>query len=370
MKWACVLLSIFAAFVLAAALVDVVPAFRTWFGRIGIGRSSLSDVLPKLRAVAVRQLRHTPSVPISDQTRFTLPERLRGAYKSKKIQSWQQAALLLGVAESGNADAVYTFRRSVLTPDGDWNQPPQSADAAFLAYALLYTADDPTSVRPAMDKTYADLQSRVVDGTIPYTPHSPKTRFVDAVGMTCPFLYLYGKTYDCPEAISLCIAQLSEYAEKGLHPTLGLPVHAFRLTDNAPLGVYGWGRGCGWYALALAELTRCGADVQTRAVPFAKAVLSAQQKTGAFSRQLLAERGTESSATAMLGHFLAVQGAYLPVCRDAARNAMRSLVGATRKDGTVDMAQGDTKGVGFYSTRFMPLPAAQGFALLLAEELQ
>ena len=371
MKIAVLLLSAFAVCVIAAALVDMVPAMRTWLGRIGIGRLSEQEARQKIRAVALRWLHKTPSVPVSDQTRFTLPERLRGTYRSAHIQAWQQAALLLGAEQSGAVQEVRVFHRTVLMPDGRWKQPPQSVDAALLAYALLRTANDVEQIRPAMDAMYAFLRDSVSGGTIPYTSKAAGVRFVDTVGMVCPFLYLYGKTYDCAEAQTLCMAQLVEYAQKGLHPALYLPVHAFRRGNGAPLGIYGWGRGCGWYALTLAEMTRCGADVQMFAVPFAEALLSVQQKNGAFSRQLLAEGGTESSATAMLGHFLFVQSAasHSETFRQSAARAFSAVVAVTQRNGMVDMAQGDTKGVGFYSSRLSPLPAAQGFALLLSEEL-
>ena len=370
MKLACILLSLFALLVLAAACPDILSAARNWCGRIRIGRMDRQDAGKAIRKVALRQLKKTPAVPLTDRTRFTLPERLRGAYKSAKVQSWQQAALLLGVAESGETQAVQAFRAQVLTPDGDWKQIPQSTDTAFLAYALLRTADDPAKIRKAMDAMYMLLSETAFGGTVPYTLRAPQTRFVDAVGMVCPFLYLYAKTYGCPAAETLCMAQLSEYNEKGLHPALHLPVHAFRQTDGAPLGIYGWGRGCGWYALALAELMRCGADVQNIAAPFAQAVSAAQQKNGAFSRQLLSETGIDSSATAMLGHFLYTFASYDPACKAAAERSLNALLSVVRRDGTVDMAQGDTMGIGFYSKRLEPMPAAQGFALLLAEEIR
>ena len=372
MTLALILFSVFTLLVLAAALVDIIPAARTWVGRIGIGTLSGDTAREKIAAVCKCWLHKTPATPVSDQTRFTLPERLRGTYASRKLKAWQQASLLLGTAQTGDTAAVKAFRKSVLMPDGSWRKPPQGTDTAMLAYALLRTAEDSAAVRSAMDVTYAFLLDTVSGGTIPYNTVVPTFRFVDAVGMVCPFLYLYGKTYDCPQAIDLCMAQLKEYAEKGLHPTLHLPAHAVRQYDGAPLGIYGWGRGCGWYAFALAELTRCGADVRAFAAPFAEAVLSVQQPNGAFSRQVLADPGTESSATAMLGHFLAVESdaSGNADLHHAALRALHAVYGVTRRNGVVDCAQGDTKGIGFYSTRLSPMPAAQGFALLLAEELR
>ena len=219
---------------------------------------------------------------------------------------------------------------------------------------------------------YALLTAQAADGTVPYDPRATGRRFVDTVGLVCPFLWLYGETYDVPQAKALCLRQLEEYKEYGLQPVTGLPAHAFRLSDGAALGIGDWGRGCGWYALALAELVRSGADVTDEAARFADAVIPLQQKSGAWSRQLLSESGIESTATAMLGHLCAALSDRTGDARYgmAARQAQRALLTAVRKNGEVDYAQGDTKGVGFYSARLTAAPAALGFALLLTEELQ
>lgn len=372
MEVALVLLAFFAAFVIAAALCDVVPAARTWLCRIGIGSLPPETARKNMRARATRQLRKTPAVPVGDGTRFTLPERLRGTYKSRKVQAWQKAALFLGVAESGNDDAVQLAAADLLTQSGNWKTPVKRVDEALLAYALLRTAKSPQAVRPAMDDMYRLLCAQTADGTVPYDPRARGRRYVDTVGMICPFLMLYAETYDVPQAKALCLRQLEEYTKYGLHPVTGLPAHAFRKADGAALGIGDWGRGSGWYAFALAELLRCGADVTDTAERFARAVLPTQQKNGAWSRQLLAERGIESTATAMLGHLCAVLYGRTSDAqyRLAAENAQRALLSAVRKNGEVDYAQGDTKGVGFYSARLTAAPAALGFALLLTEELR
>ena len=371
MIFALIVLSLFALCVLVTALTDALPALGTWTGRIGIGSLSPDAAREKALAVALRWLRRTPAVPISDQTRLTIWERLRGRYKSDKVQSWQQGALLLGVLQSGDTAAAKAFAETILGEDGRFRARVDRPDRALLAYALL-RAGDAETLRPAMDEMVDFLSAQAGEGTVPYDPRVQDKRFVDTLGMVCPFLALYAKTYDCPEALSLCMRQPTEYAEKGVETKTGLPFHAIRVPSGAPLGVCGWGRGCGWYALSLAELLRCGVDVTDTARTFADALLPWHQKNGAFSRQLTAESGGESSATAMLGHFFAVlyRQTGEPAYRDAAEKAGAHLVSVTRRDGVTDFAQGDTKGIGYYSLRMSPMPALQGFALLLWTELQ
>ena len=79
----------------------------------------------------------------------------------------------------------------------------------------------------------------------------------------------------------------------------------------------------------------------------------------------------ESSGTALLGFLL------LTACRisgeerflKAAFRAEKALMGVTRRNGVLDMCQGDTKGIGMYSDVWNLMPFAQGMALRLSVEL-
>jgi len=53
----------------------------------------------------------------------------------------------------------------------------------------------------------------------------------------------------------------------------------------------------------------------------------------------------------------------------AAFRAEKALMGVTRRNGVLDMCQGDTKGIGMYSDVWSLMPFAQGMALRLSVEL-
>ena len=76
-----------------------------------------------------------------------------------------------------------------------------------------------------------------------------------------------------------------------------------------------------------------------------------------------------SAVLSLLLHRLgkeAGNGGYL----DAARKGRDYLMTVTRRNGIVDFSQGDTKGIGYYSTRYEHMPFTQGITLLLALETQ
>ena len=74
----------------------------------------------------------------------------------------------------------------------------------------------------------------------------------------------------------------------------------------------------------------------------------------------------DSSATATLAWFL-INAARLNSisenCTLAKNKAINYLMTVTRRDGSIDFSQGDTKGIGVYSQEFDILPFTQGFCL-------
>jgi unsaturated rhamnogalacturonyl hydrolase len=370
-RWLIIFPSVLAAVGLAALLADGIPVWLRWLRRIHLGRWQDPAVwLDRLRQAGRRQAKHMPRIPASDQTRGVLWDVLRGQYTNRRLQLWQRAALV-EAAEAFDAPT-------------DWFVLPEStaerdirAEHAAAAYALLKAGRiSEQDLRTVTD----ELTSQAGSGTLPYTPALPALRFVDTL-MACPALFRAGGA-----AADLSFRQLREYAENGLSPVTGWPAHCFRPTpDNAcgiPLGMTGWGRGCGFWICALTESLTETADpavqawLLSAARKAADALLPRQLPGGGWSRQLLADDRPESSATAMIGYALALLSACpaLPEsdaarCRQAAQAARTCLMSLTRRDGTVDFAQGDTRAVGVYSTRTEPLPLAQAYAIRLGDAL-
>ncbi len=344
---------------------DLVPALRHFVGRIHIGRwADEAAWRAAAEKKALQWLKKMPPLPVTDETHYTILPRLRGQYRNAHFVCWQQASLLLGLERSPEAKQL----TRAFFDKSDVTNAPYTVGNAMLLYALLKNgfADDP-AVKQAAQKYAAEMLSLAGGGTLPYRPGGAH-RFVDTLGMACPFLTEYALLTGNADALELVKRQLDEFDARGIHPVSGLPVHCFDAA-GAPVGVYGWGRGCGWYAIALAEchdLLR-GKDAYAdelwrRMERLANDLLPLQHENGSFNCILGAETRADSSATAVLGWFLARAGQ-----ADAAKRAKQYLMSVTRRSGEVDFAQGDTMGEGNYSRRFEPLPFAQGFALRIGQ---
>lgn len=360
--------------------VDVWFGAREWLGRIHIGRySGREEWRRAVAGRAMRWLHRTPTVPRRADGRLILIDMLRRRRRSDTIQSWQVAGLVLGLSRTHGCRIESAMLRRLAARYGS----TPAVDRALLAYALMEAS--PADGRDGAIDEFARSTRALLDdvrgtqATIPYRKGSPDVRYVDTLGFVCPFLFLYAERFGDDEAARLAERQLREYAAV-LHPSMQLPPHAFDLAAGNALGAYDWGRGVGWYILALVESWRVLGASSAAAVPNIRGRIESRI-TDLAARMLPCQRGdggyavfindpgapVDSSATAlcaMLMQSAAVitgDGRY----KASAGRCVGRLMASTRRDGAVDFCQGDTMGIGFYSSSFSLMPFVQGIALTL-----
>ena len=379
MKILLVILIIAVACVLAAISFDVVPFVLNTLGRMKIGTLKGDDWFAAATDTAVKwSEKGLPSVPRVAGQRLTVVDRLNKTYKSETIQSWQTGSVLMSLNGIAPEVAKQSALKYIDPQTGEWVSFIDRVDSAFLAYSILSNpCIDKEFIRPAM-KVAADMLLGEYDryGSVPYTKNSDH-RYVDTVGLVCPFLVKYSLVYDDKKAMEAAVALIEEYEKLGLHSEFKTPVHCFDVKTKAPLGLYSWGRGCGWWAVGLAESFRILNETDEDSfvkekiiilkclLSFCAVMVKYQGDNGAFDRNLFAPSGADSSATAMIAYMLAYSGELSKNDKftQSASKAMGYIFSVTRRDGTVDYSQGDTMGIGFYSAHSLVLPAAQGFAL-------
>lgn len=376
-------LSLLAAAVLAFAAVDAWRFLGTWGGRIHIGRwHNRHDWRHALAARALRWTKRTPTVPKKDQSRLVLWDMLRGTYADSSIQGWQLAGLVLGLAAHAAAqnDAALSeyLRRLARSRAPEKQNKGASIDGMLLEYALL--AADPEHAPARAERVAESLVARLTPaGTLPYRPWQASVRYVDTIGLACPLAAAAAALTGREELWKLALRQIEEYDIARL-PASSFPAHGYEMERGYPLGLYDWSRGLGWYALGLCEVYRHmaeaerpeAANVAARIAAFAGELLPLQKKTGGFGWMVARPESVfESSGTALLGQLMLTAWRIEGDARflDAARAAEKALMKVTRRNGTLDMCQGDTKGIGMYSDVWNIMPFAQGMALRLTVEL-
>lgn len=369
--------------ILIVALNDILPIMYTWQSRIYIGRfTNEFDWKQKLNYKTMKWLIHTPKVKVTDQTRLVIIDKLKGNYSKNTIQYWQQAGLLLGLANDGKDHQVVTdcFLKSYLSEKGNWIQAPKEIDAAILAYAMM-EIDQENRYKLAYDEMVQLIENHIgEDGTVKYRHHMPNYRYVDTVGFICPFLTRYGLRFNQNKYIDLAFNQIIEYRKQGFLTNQVIPYHAYDINNAYPLGLCGWGRGIGWYAIGLIDMWRelpndhpYKIELTEYVIELTHQIIELQNQNGSWNwTATRPEARPDSSTTAILLWFLVnaqTINDMQEVCRKPIERAVQYLMSITRRDGSIDFSQGDTKDIGVYSMLFDILPFTQGISLRAINQL-
>jgi unsaturated rhamnogalacturonyl hydrolase len=366
---------------------DFLDTALNWLGRIKIGtitddkewKKSIEKVIEKWLESG------TPKVPVDENRRLKLVHKIKNIGKLESTAYWQDAAILKAATSVGSMDeSVFVLLdRYIDTDNGNWKVQPERVDCAMLAHELLccdYIDND--MIRPAMDYVASFLESLYEEyGTVPYNINASDVRFVDTVGMICPFLMKYAIAYNEPRFVDIAIDQIKEYRKCGFDKETKIPCHCFNEKTKAPLGIYGWGRGCAWWAIGITDSLKTLMESKTYhiekvillkyCVEFAAVIKNYQREDGAFARMFFTPSLEDSSAGAMLAYCFA----YIAKLTESdefgacCKKALRHLKTCTRRNGVIDYAQGDTMGIGFYSDSLRVVPAAQGLAVAATNEI-
>lgn len=370
--------------VLIMLLIDAIPQVNTWQSRIKIGRFPTDQIWKgKVLHISKKWLQNIPTVPLTDNKRLIIIDILKGNYKRTAIQSWQEAAIVLGLTEYIKKEhdkkagkQILDFIIAKTDNVGAWKVKPTESDQAILAYAFI-NADgiDLQKYKPAFHETYQMILSlQGVDGTIAYKNHNRNFRFVDTIGFICPFLASYGLRFGVSEAVNLAVKQITEYQQYGMMNDENIPCHTYNIESKIPTGLFGWGRGIGWFVIGLIDTwkvlpeTHPDKEVLKKIViDTANSVVKFQNENGSFHWLIFDDQSRlDSSVVATLSWFFTLASEIPEIsnmCIVAKVKGLKYLQSVTRRDGAIDFSQGDTKAIGIYSQNFDILPFTQGFVL-------
>ena len=364
--------------IIVILLNDIIPIIKTWVSRIHIGRYDNKDMWKNsLAQKSSKWLNNTPKIKVTDNTRLVIIDKINGNYSKNAIQHWQHAALLLVLNEDENNKAnesINKYLNSHFDGNGQWKEKPEFVDCSILSYAIM-KYDTADKYKPSLDYTYELIKELVgEDNTVKYRKSMTNYRYVDTVGFISPFLVKYGLKYNDEKAIELGIKQITEYYKYGFDSDNNIPFHAYDVNNKYKLGLCGWGRGLGWFAIGLIDAWRELPNnnkykniLEEIVIKYANTILKVQLDNGGFGWTVTRkETRIDSSTTATLGYFLVCASEIEEItesCLEGYNKAIKYLMSVTKKNGEIDFSQGDTKDIGVYSILFDILPFAQGFAL-------
>lgn len=379
-----IFLFLFLFLTLVVVIIDLVPIFKDWISRIRIG--SYRDKLIWNKVIVdkgAKWIKNTPKIKVTDNTRLIVIDMLKRNYSKSAIQHWQEASLILGLSEYliYNEDTkvkneLQGFLDRKFDRNGDWLNRPKDVDGAILAYSIMkINFIDIDKYKKALDSTWDLIKEHIgQDGTVEYRKSMKNYRYVDTIGFICPFLVSYGIRYHKEECVDLAVKQIQLYEKHGMLWDIHIPCHSYNIKNNVPLGLYGWGRGLGWYAIGLidawSELPnshKYKLILENSIKRFAQAAIEFQQDNGSWNWTVTrSECRPDSSTTSTLAWFLLNASTIDSIsdkCIESTNKAINYLISVTRRNGSIDFSQGDTKDIGVYSSLFNILPFTQGFSI-------
>jgi unsaturated rhamnogalacturonyl hydrolase len=382
------ILSIISIVIIATVTIvgalDIVPVLKKWLLRIHIGRYEDKKKWEKsVSEVVSKWLKKVPKIKVTDNERLIIIDMLKGNYTKDTIQHWQEAALVLGANEYSRMNNDKEIKKSLdnlfdkrFNNEGQWKSKPNNIDCAILAYALMSCEDIYIDkYEPALDYVWKLIEEHIgEDGTVLDRKSMKKYRYVDTIGFICPFLMKYGIKYNNRDCIDLAFKQIQSFIKYGIEEKYNTPYHVYQYNSNIRLGLCGWGRGLGWYAIGLIDSYKelpagdlYKKELESYIKVFADEIIKLQKNDGSWSWIVFRDEiRSDSSATAILCWFLLnASKIFGDNCeyKKSAEKAMGYLMSVTRYNGEIDFSQGDTKDIGIYSLSFDIMPFTQGFAL-------
>jgi rhamnogalacturonyl hydrolase YesR len=253
-------------------------------------------------------------------------------------------------------------------------------DQIMNGYTLLYLfeIDGEWWIKESLQKmsNYIEKYPRTSTGGLPYRTNNPEVTLVDYLGMICPFLSRYGRTFNSEEASKLSTVLLEDFLSNGMDVKTGLPYHGFRSGTPEKLGIIGWGRGVGWLLIGMVD-TLAFLDRSSEEFPkllnqfrlLLNSTIKYQDEDGYFKWVLNANNGhKDTSATAMIGYSIKRAIDLDLINTEYAHYAEKSLQAllSSTKNGLVFDSSAECQGLGMYPQRYEWNLWGQGFGTAFA----
>lgn len=235
-----------------------------------------------------------------------------------------------------------------------------------LAALNLYKEFDDKKYLLFSDKLYKYiLESIEEEGIISYRIGQDKV-LNDMLGMVVPFLIEYYHIRGESEALKIARNQMSYYISYGVDKETYLPTHAINKKQKIKIGPTNWGRGVGWYFMALAHYHKETGEFEEEYKGIQNTLLSLKNSEGLWSQFPGSNDVFDASATTMIMYSMFLNDNTLY----SKQEILEQLKPYISKKGEILHTSGDTYGLNNYSNTFGKSELSQGMLLLVLSQLE
>lgn len=128
----------------------------------------------------------------------------------------------------------------------------------------LYNKTGEAFYKQFADRLFTRLDSLAsIDGLVLYR-EGTREQHVDAIGLVCPFLFYYARTFTNNRADELGNIMAQEYVRWGTDDVTGIPVQTYDIKNHVKMNHANWGRGISWYLMGIENMTSSDSVVSNR----------------------------------------------------------------------------------------------------------
>ncbi|AZQ58487.1 hypothetical protein EJ994_06575 [Maribacter sp. MJ134] len=317
-------------------------------------------------------------MPYGRQLNFLQKLRNLGSDEIDRISYFPRAYLALGLIKYSSKfdkklfDKVVTLYDRYYVRDDTLGFDFEYVDQVPLGHAALelYKITGREKYKNIADVIFGELQKMISKkeqySFVLYRDHQ-NDLLVDALALVVPFLQAYGEQFQNDYAIDLAKSQMDFFFKYGLEEETGLPFHAIDLKTKEGLGPNNWGRGMGWYMLALKSISNMSSKKMDSLISFKKREVLFLRTMNSLKDSMYYTQfpGTsidfDSSSSTMLmyGENVLRPGTHT---KEMIINTFKPFV---KDNGVLDQCSAEAFGVNKYSLEFGESELSQGMILLL-----
>lgn len=209
-----------------------------------------------------------------------------------------------------------------------------------------------------------------VEGIVLYRREQP-TVLNDVLGMVVPFLVEYAKITGSEEPLEIAKRQLEYYINYGVDKETYLPAHAINRKHLVKVGSANWGRGIGWYYIALSSFYKETGLFEEEYKGLTQTLLSLKNSDGLWSQFPGSSEPFDASSTTlflyamMLNPPLHTLTTYTHKPSKGYSETLQNLTNYISQEGVILHTSGDTYATNRYSSAFGKSELSQGMLLLI-----
>ncbi len=322
----------------------------------------------------------TPKMSLTDNTYFPIvfvrSISLKINNSNRLKNSFPRAFLLNGIFDyalsindkkslNNVENKVLKFSTDILKDSNEFNFTDQVSMG--MVALKLYKYSNNVIYKNLCDKVIAYLlNSNDVKYNIVLYRKNKDFHYVDVLGMVCPFLLMCAEEFERPDLIDFSNKQLEYYIKNGLTSS-HLPFHSIDLKNNMPMGSANWGRGLGWYMLALSATLKYTTSENNNRYSYFKNemdVLVSNLKNfqhDYYWGQFLGvskKCHIDTSVSCMVTYSMLLSGYECDL-----KDFYQFLKPLTKENGAIDYTSGDTEDINLYSREYGESELTQGLLL-------